>query len=114
LGGVDELFYYPATPMKMDEIKYDTSSIFLFLDEVEGGIDDGFFGIDLPGSAGPRWINMPADRHNHAANLSFCDGHVERWRWKYPKIWQFPGSPTVNNSDLQDLQRLQAVLPNVN
>ncbi len=111
LGSPDSLPNYPKLPMKIDQIKSDTSSIFLFLDEVEGGIDDGLFGIVLTGST---WINMPADRHNRAANLSFCDGHLERWKWKYPKIWQYPGSPVVNNLDLLDLQRLQAALPDLN
>ncbi len=113
LGTPDSLPNYPKLPMKIDQIKDDTSSIFLFLDEVEGGIDDGLFGIVLSGQA-QEWINMPADRHNHSANLSFCDGHLEKWKWKYPKIWQYPGSPTVNNLDLQDLQRLQAALPDMN
>ena len=112
LGAPGSLSIYPKLPMKIDEIKHDPSSIFLFLDEVEGGIDDGLFGIDLP--PGAAWVNMPADRHNRGANLSFCDGHVERWHWKYPKIWQYPGSPVVNNLDLLDLQRLQAALPSLN
>lgn len=111
LGDTGSLPDYPAEPMKIDQIRYDTSSIFLFLDEIEGGIDDGLFGITVSGST---WVNMPADRHNGAANLSFCDGHVERWKWKYSKIWEYPGSPVVNNLDLQDLQRLQAALPNLN
>ena len=113
LGSPDSLPNYPKLPMKIDQIKYDTSSIFLFLDEVEGGIDDGLFGIVLSGQA-QEWINMPADRHNRGANLSFCDGHVEKWKWKYPKIWQYPGSPVVNNLDLEDLERLQAALPDMN
>lgn len=108
LGSPGSLPSYPKLPMKIDQIKDDTSSIFLFLDEVEGGIDDGLFGIDPTRQV---WINMPADRHNRGANLSFCDGHVERWKWKYPKIWQYPGSPVVNNLDLDDLERLQAALP---
>lgn len=111
IGAPGSLPNYPTLPMKIGQIKYDPSSIFLFLDEVEGGIDDGLFGIDPSRQV---WINMPADRHNQGANLSFCDGHVERWKWKYPKIWQYPGSPVVNNLDLQDLQRLQAALPNLN
>ena len=111
LGCPDSLPTYPKLPMKIDQIKGDISSIFLFLDESEGGIDDGLFGTLVTGA---EWINMPSDRHNHAANLCFCDGHVERWKWKYPKIWQYPGSPTVNDLDLEDLERLQAALPNLN
>jgi prepilin-type N-terminal cleavage/methylation domain-containing protein/prepilin-type processing-associated H-X9-DG protein len=111
LGTPESLPTYPKLPMKIDSIRGDTSSIFLYLDEVEGGIDDGLFGIVVTGS---QWINMPADRHNQGAILCFCDGHVERWKWKYPKIWQYPGSPTANPLDLQDLQRLQAALPDMN
>jgi prepilin-type N-terminal cleavage/methylation domain-containing protein/prepilin-type processing-associated H-X9-DG protein len=112
VGDPGNLPSYPNLPMKIDEIKRDPSAIFLFLDEIEGGIDDGLFGIDLPPAA--DWVNMPADRHNRGANLSFCDGHVERWQWKTSKTWQYPGSPVVNNLDLLDLQRLQAALPNLN
>lgn len=112
LGNPGNLASYPTLPMKIDEIKRDPSSIFLFLDEIEGGIDDGLFGID-PAPA-TDWVNMPAERHNRGANLSFCDGHVERWHWKNPKVWQYPGSPVVNNLDLLDLERLQAALPSLN
>ena len=108
----DNLVNYPMLPMKIDQIKRDTSSIFLFLDEIEGGIDDGDFGIDL--APATDWVNMPADRHNRGANLSFCDGRVERWQWKNSKIWQYPGSPVANNLDLLDLERLQAALPSLN
>ena len=112
VGDPGNLPSYPRLPMRIDEIKRDPSSIFLFLDEVEGGIDDGLFGIDL--APATDWVNMPADRHNRGANLSFCDGHVERWHWKTSKIWQYPGSPVANNLDLLDLERLQAALPNLN
>jgi prepilin-type N-terminal cleavage/methylation domain-containing protein/prepilin-type processing-associated H-X9-DG protein len=111
LGYPADLSTYPTAPLKINQIKYDTSSIFLFLDEIEGGIDDGLFGIQYTGQL---WVNMPAQRHSYGANLSFCDGHVERWKWKYPKIWQYPGSSVVNQLDLLDLQRLQGALPNLN
>jgi prepilin-type N-terminal cleavage/methylation domain-containing protein/prepilin-type processing-associated H-X9-DG protein len=111
LGYPAALSIYPTAPLKISQIKFDTSSIFLFLDEIEGGIDDGMFGIQYTGQI---WINMPAQRHSYGGNLSFCDGHTERWKWKYPKIWQYPGSPVVNQLDLLDLQRLQAALPNLN
>ena len=33
------------------------------------------------------WWDMPAGRHNQAADLSFADGHVEHWRWRVPKVF---------------------------
>ncbi len=111
LGSPPSQTAYPKEPMKMDQIKGDTSSILLFLDEIEGGIDDGLFGINLTQQ---DWSNMPADRHNRAANLSFCDGHLEKWKWKNPKVWQYPDAPVANNLDLQDLLRVQAAVPDMN
>ena len=32
------------------------------------------------------WWDMPSNRHNQGANLSFADGHVERWHWVVPMI----------------------------
>ena len=45
----------------------------------------------------PMWFDMPADRHNQGACLSFADGHAERWRWNVPMIfitWARPLPPT--------------------
>ncbi|MEK7676967.1 MAG: hypothetical protein AAB676_14135, partial [Verrucomicrobiota bacterium] len=62
-----------------------------------------------------RWVNLPADRHGRAGTLSFADGHVEKWKWKWPKqfrkkqsYWKRAESP----ADLSDLRRLQlAIIP---
>ena len=45
------------------------------------------------------------------ASLSFADGHVERWRWRWPKIYTVYYAPAANAQDLLDLQQLQSVLP---
>jgi prepilin-type processing-associated H-X9-DG protein len=55
---------------------------FVFIDENEYSIDDGFFagGPNDPGIAG-RWYNAPSTRHGNAGGLSYADGHSEMKRW---------------------------------
>ena len=61
-----------------------------------------------------KWITFPSDRHQQGSSLSFADGHVERWRWRWPKAgrWRM-GMPlsVANDQDLRDLRRLQATIP---
>ena len=91
--------------------------MFAFIDENEKAIDDGLFAISnrfMPPQDGnsDTWADLPTDRHNQGCNLSFLDGHAERWRWKAPKV--FRGTyhmPPVNKLDLEDLHRLQSCLP---
>jgi prepilin-type N-terminal cleavage/methylation domain-containing protein/prepilin-type processing-associated H-X9-DG protein len=87
------------------------SQAFVFLDEQEDSIDDAHFLVwDAPDN---RWVNMPADRHDRGCNLSFADGHVEHWVWKWPKTFTDKTDywkRCVNDLDLEDLRRLQAAL----
>ncbi|MGZ4962921.1 MAG: prepilin-type N-terminal cleavage/methylation domain-containing protein [Limisphaerales bacterium] len=61
------------------------SQLFVFIDENENTLLDAQFGFPQP-PWDDVWWDMPANRHNQGANLSFADGHVEYWRWKVPKI----------------------------
>lgn len=92
----------------------------VFLEDHEKGIDDGVFLIghkkaypELP----DVWYELPTDRHNRGCNLSFADGHVEHWKWYFPKQFRGYGQPVANKqqdpqrNDLSDLHRLQAALP---
>jgi prepilin-type N-terminal cleavage/methylation domain-containing protein/prepilin-type processing-associated H-X9-DG protein len=90
---------------------HQSSDVFVMLDEHENSIDDAFFATDQ--APGNRWINMPANRHSQGAALSFVDGHVEYWRWRYPKLFQplEHWKPAANDLDLKDLQRMQNALP---
>ena len=38
-----------------------------------------------------RWWDPPANRHSQGGNLSFADGHVERWKWEAPKVFRQMG-----------------------
>jgi prepilin-type N-terminal cleavage/methylation domain-containing protein/prepilin-type processing-associated H-X9-DG protein len=72
------------------------SSLFVFIDEHPETMVDAQFGnpVGMPGKS-QVWWDMPSDRHTKGAGLSFADGHVERWKWRYPKTWtgmfQAPG-----------------------
>jgi len=63
------------------------SGIFVFLDEREDRINNGYFGVEMSGfeprvPAALRLIDFPGSYHNGAANVAFADNHMERKRWQ--------------------------------
>ena len=56
---------------------------FVFVDERDDSVDDGFFGLDMV-----RNIvrNLPSRFHNGAGVMTFADGHVEMHRWQSPAL----------------------------
>jgi prepilin-type N-terminal cleavage/methylation domain-containing protein/prepilin-type processing-associated H-X9-DG protein len=55
---------------------------FVFIDEREESIDDGYFLVFL--DRVDDWGNLPAMYHNGACGLSFADGHAEVKKWLDP------------------------------
>ena len=55
------------------------------------------------------WFDLPADRHNRGCNLSFADGHAERWRWAAPKIFHNLSQPPTPE-EMPDYQRIQRAM----
>lgn len=97
----------PTSYKKYTEIAQ-PSKIFVLIDTQEQDIWDATFGIFSPDSYwADYWLDLPADRHNQGANLSFADGHVEHWTWEAPKIFHGAFWPAGSASDRADLQRLQ-------
>jgi len=86
----------------------DPATLFVFIDVHEGGILDSLFGIPIPGGWNDGiWYDLPANRHSAGCNLSFADGHVERWKWKVPKIFKQLGQPVEPNGEMADYLRVQ-------
>ena len=84
-----------------------TSLVFAFIDELEERIDDGHFGLSAPGL--DRFLNIPADRHAQGANLSFLDGHADRYAWRAPKTLE--SLDASKSPEREDLHRLQTGIP---
>jgi prepilin-type N-terminal cleavage/methylation domain-containing protein/prepilin-type processing-associated H-X9-DG protein len=84
--------------------------LFVFIDEHPDTLYDAQFGN--PAGApywGPMWFDMPADRHNQGACLSFADGHAERWRWRMPMSFRYMfQSPTAD--EMPDFLRVQSAM----
>ena len=86
------------------------SQLFVFIDEHPDTLYDAQFGNPAGGPYWPpMWFDMPADRHNRGACLSFADGHAERWRWRVPMTFQYMGqSPT--SDQMPDFLRVQRAM----
>jgi len=69
----------------------------LFIDEQAdaipalSSIDDGYYAIEFA-SKGPSWRNIPASRHGNGGQLSFADGHAERFKWREPTTRYLKGN----------------------
>ena len=78
----------------------------VFIEEHEDSIDDGSFLMSRP-DRNPRlvWHDLPASRHNGAANLTFADGHIEMKKWldartrKPVERYKFAYAASLGNRD---------------
>jgi prepilin-type N-terminal cleavage/methylation domain-containing protein/prepilin-type processing-associated H-X9-DG protein len=67
-----------------------STEAFVFLDERDNSIDDGWFrvetgGYNSNGSVNPgstTIANLPAIYHNNSSSFSFADGHAEIHKWR--------------------------------
>jgi prepilin-type N-terminal cleavage/methylation domain-containing protein/prepilin-type processing-associated H-X9-DG protein len=84
---------------------------FVFLDEREESIDDGYFLVFLDREN--VWGNLPAIYHNGACGFSFADGHSEIKKWKDPDTLR-PGvsGSRVAPHDVPWIQQRTSVLKN--
>ena len=82
----------------------------VFIDENEYTLLDSQFGMPTDYYDGTQtWWDMPANRHNQGANLSFADGHAEHWKWVVPKVfisWLQPVPP----AEMPDWLRVKACI----
>lgn len=94
---------------KFSQFTNSSANVFVFIDESESTIEDGTFGL-FPAPS-QQWLNLASDRHNRSANLTFTDGHAQKWKWRYKKAFTGSSQSTANADDLADLQRLQRAIP---
>jgi len=104
-----------------DIINPSPSMFWMYLDEREDSINDGWFAVDMS-SFDPvhpqsyEWVDWPASYHNGAAGFSFADGHSEIHRWldqrTMPPIKKGQGisaaATTPNNVDVDWIQQRTA------
>jgi prepilin-type N-terminal cleavage/methylation domain-containing protein len=79
MGGDLSLIAGFPTNQKETDIRHPApSKAFVFIDEREDSIDDGYYAIQ---TGPPSWQNVPAAWHSRGDVLSFADAHAEHWRW---------------------------------
>jgi prepilin-type N-terminal cleavage/methylation domain-containing protein len=105
--------YYKLNSKMSDLVRPGPADTWVFIDEREDSINDGWFAIDMVNQGQQaEWVDVPASYHNRCASLAFADGHAFVKRWQDPRT--FPplvrGTPVIkgwacpNNSDVQWLQ----------
>jgi len=80
-----------------------SSMTFVFIDENQLSIDDGYFACS-PGLPN-YWINVSATRHGNAGGLSFADGHSDIKKWTDVNVLNPPtagGSSFANDPNSGD------------
>ena len=115
---VDPTSGYPVDVNQRCFMKYSSitnpapSGLFVFIDENADTLYDAQFGHPMANDpSSSDWWDMPSDRHIHGGDLSFADGHVERWKWKASKSPAFVGEPiNLNNGDNIDFLRISSAM----
>jgi prepilin-type N-terminal cleavage/methylation domain-containing protein/prepilin-type processing-associated H-X9-DG protein len=89
-----------------DIVRPPPSGAWVFVDEHERSINDGWFAVDMVGARG--LLDAPATRHAGAYALSFADGHVEVWPLRDPRSLHWTALPIPNRPPNPDWERLAA------
>ena len=69
-----------------DLVKLSASNAFVFVDERDDSVDDGFFGVSMVSAT---MVEIAANYHGGGGPITFADGHVEFHRWLSPDT-RFP------------------------
>jgi prepilin-type N-terminal cleavage/methylation domain-containing protein/prepilin-type processing-associated H-X9-DG protein len=101
--------YLPSGTEKLSALSAPgPSQIWVFIEPTESEHHHGGWDFWIVQNA--SWGHMPTDRHAQGCNLSFVDGHCERYRWKAPKEGRQDN--TINaGGDRDDYNRLIAGYP---
>jgi prepilin-type N-terminal cleavage/methylation domain-containing protein/prepilin-type processing-associated H-X9-DG protein len=71
-----------------DLVKISPSDAFVFIDERDDSVDDGFFGVGMVNGYATM-VEIPSNFHGGVGPVTFADGHAELHRWRSPDT-QFP------------------------
>jgi prepilin-type N-terminal cleavage/methylation domain-containing protein/prepilin-type processing-associated H-X9-DG protein len=66
-----------------DLVQLSPSDAFVFIDERDDCVDDGFFAVDMINAT---MINLPSNFHGGTGATTFADGHAELHRWRSPDL----------------------------
>ncbi len=69
-----------------DLVKISPADAFVFVDERDDSVDDGFFGVSM---VNDTMVEIAANYHGGGGPITFADGHAEFHRWLSPDT-QFP------------------------
>jgi prepilin-type N-terminal cleavage/methylation domain-containing protein/prepilin-type processing-associated H-X9-DG protein len=75
-----------------DFIRPGAAGTFVFLDEREDSINDGFFVVNMDGypNSPQELVDSPASYHGGSGGLSFADGHSELKKWQSTFVLEKP------------------------
>jgi len=96
---------YRVFKRESDIVKPPPSRAWVFIDENERSINDGWFAVDMVGDLG--LLDAPASRHGGSYALSFADGHVEAWKLLDGRTKSWKTLPISNSPVNPDWQRLR-------
>jgi len=88
-----------------DIVTPNPSAAWVFIDEHEKSINDGWFAVDMVGNRG--MLDAPATRHAGSYALSFADGHVETWKLQDDRTRRWASLPISNNPENPDWRKLR-------
>lgn len=74
---------YQSFRKTTDLTSLSASDAFVFIDERDDSVDDGFFGFDMTGNS---IRNLPSTFHGGLGVVTFADGHAALHRWRSPAL----------------------------
>jgi prepilin-type N-terminal cleavage/methylation domain-containing protein/prepilin-type processing-associated H-X9-DG protein len=84
--------YYKLNSKMNDLQNPGPADTWVLIDEREDSINDGWFAVDMVNQgAQSALVDIPASYHNHAASISFADGHCQSKKWMDPRT-----NPAIN------------------
>ena len=104
-GGWGQGVNWKVYRKQVEMIRPGPSNTFVFLEEREDSINDGFFVVLMtgyPDMSKEEMVDWPASYHGQAAAFAFADGHCEIHKWQdkrtYPPITTSIGTEMQPNS----------------